>query len=760
MRDTTVRSNGILWLGLLAVTGALAAGVLGVASPEKNGAATGKSDAEVLATGQKAARILGLMLPRAHLHHHDLDDTMAARALDLYLDAVDFDRTHFLASDIDEFRRDAGNIDDMLKDGDLSFAFKVNDRFLERVRNRMAFVETVLKQGFNVKDREVYPWKRKDAARAADEAAWDDLWRRKIKNEYVGRLVAVEMAKATEATTPAAKAAPAKDPKTPETGKASKDAPSAPDASGKPAQGADAKPEKNLEKDIIQADGDRKDLHLTPEDFIRKRYKQFQTALEDSDEDMVIDRFLSAFTQAYDPHSEYMTASRTEDFDISMRLSLVGIGAQLSSEDGAAKIERLIPGGPAERDGTLKVGDRIVAVGQGDADPVETLHWPLYKVVRLIRGAKDSKVTLVYWPASDVSGASERTVRLVRQEVKLEEQAAKSKVQEIDDGDGRKHKLGVLTLPEFYSDFKSKSGEPRRSAADVRRLLEDLKREGVEGVALDLRNNGGGSLPDAIEIAGLFIKSGPIVQARDSRNVQVLSDPDPEQVYDGPLVVLVSRMSASASEIVSAALQDFGRAVVIGDRKTHGKGTVQTLLPLDNRDESLGSFKVTTASFYRIAGGSTQMKGVAPDIVVPSFFDTMEIGEEFLPHALPWTVVDPAFYAVLSDQIPPLDVLRERSAKRRAANSAFRIRDELIARLGTRMNSETISLNVDERVAIARADKELDDAQRAGGPAGKDSDEKDAAKDPVLVESLQILGDIVRWHEAAQTNQAVARQGV
>lgn len=745
-------------MGLLAVTGALAAGVLSVATPEKTGAASEKTDAEVLATGQKAARILGLMLPRAHLHHHDLDDTMAARALDLYLDAVDFDRTHFLASDIDEFRRDAGNIDDMLKDGDLSFAFKVNDRFLERVRNRMAFVETVLKKGFDVKGREVYSWKRKDAARATGEAEWDDLWRRKIKNEYVGRLVAVEMAKAADAA--AAKAAPAKDPKAPKADPASKKAPAAPDAAANPAKDADAKSEKNIEKDIIQAEGDRKDLHLTPEDFIRKRYKQFQTALEDSDEDMVIDRFLSAFTQAYDPHSEYMTASRTEDFDISMRLSLVGIGAQLSSEDGAAKIERLIPGGPAERDGTLKVGDRIVAVGQGDADPVETLHWPLYKVVRLIRGAKDSKVTLVYWPASDVSGATEKTVCLVRQEVKLEEQAAKSKVQEIDDGDGRKHKLGILTLPEFYSDFKSKSGEPRRSAADVRRLLEDLKREGVEGIALDLRNNGGGSLPDAIEIAGLFIKSGPIVQARDSRNVQVLSDPDPEQVYDGPLVVLVSRMSASASEIVSAALQDFGRAVLVGDRKTHGKGTVQTLLPLDSRDESLGSFKVTTASFYRIAGGSTQVKGVAPDIVVPSFFDTMEIGEEFLPHALPWTVVDPAFYAVLTDRIPPLDVLRERSAKRRAANTAFRIRDELISRLGTRMNSETITLNVDERVAIARADKELDDAQRTGGSAAKEPEDKDAGKDLVLLESLQILGDIVRWQEAAQTNPAVARQGI
>jgi carboxyl-terminal processing protease len=746
MRDMTKRKNRAAWSGLLVLTAALAGGVLGFAAPARNGGAKGKSEAETLAAGEKAARILGLMLPRAHLHHRDLDDTMAARALDLYLDSVDFDRTYFLASDADEFRREAERLDDMLKDGDLSFAFRVHDRFLRSVSNRMDFVESLLKKGFDVKDREVYPWKRKDAPRAANEAEWDDLWRRKIKNEYVARLVAVEMAKAEATNAPAAKAA------------GGGDAKKTPDAKPGGAKAEEPKEGKDLEKNIVHAEGDRKDLHLSPEDFIRKRYKQFRMVLEDSDEETVIDRFLSAFTQAYDPHSEYMTAARTEDFDISMRLSLVGIGAQLSSEDGAAKIERLIPGGPAERDGTLKVGDKIIAVGKGGGETVDTLHWPLYKVVRLIRGEKDTPVTLVYWPSSDVSGATEKTIRLIRQEVKLEEQAAKSKVHEVDGPDGGKHKLGVITLPEFYSDFKAKGGEPRRSAADVRKLLQDLKKEGVDGIALDLRNNGGGSLPDAIEIAGLFVKGGPIVQVRDSRNVQVLSDPDPDQIYDGPLVVLVSRMSASASEIVSAALQDYGRAVVIGDRKTHGKGTVQTLLPLDTRNESLGSFKVTTASFYRIAGGSTQMKGVASDIVVPSFFDAMELGEEFLPHALAWTVIDPAFYAVLVDQVPPLDVLRERSGKRRAANPSFQIRNELVERLGTRMNSETISLNIDERIASAKADKELDDAQRANTPGAGAPDGKDEAKDLVLLEALEVLGDIVRWRSASQAGQAVASQ--
>ena len=249
----------------------------------------------------------------------------------------------------------------------------------------------------------------------------------------------------------------------------------------------------------------------------------------------------------------------------------------------------------------------------------------------------------------------------------------------------------------------------------MRHLVEELKKQEVDGLALDLRNNGGGSLPDAIEMAGLFVNAGPVVQVRDARNVQVLSDPDPAQLYDGPMVVLVNRMSASASEIVAAALQDYGRAVIVGDSKTHGKGTVQTLLPLDMKGTPLGSYKVTTASFYRIAGGSTQMKGVASDIVIPSVFDKMELGEEFLPHAMAWSVVNPAFYAILLNATPPLDVLREKSEKRRAADPSFKVRKELLERLDKRLNAEEVSLNLDERVAMAKADKEMDELQKSVG---------------------------------------------
>ena len=687
-----------------------------LASAEKS---DGEKPEAALAQGEKAARLLSQIIPRAHLFHQEIGDGVAGRAMDLFLNSLDFDHSFFLASDIEEFRREAPRLDDMLKEGDLSFALKAYERYRERVKDRVAYVDVLLKKEFDLTVKETFRWKRKDAPWAANEEEWNELWRKKVKNEYVARIVAVKTADEKEK-----------------------------DEAAKPApRGGDKKEEEEVVKDRDAL----KDLHLTPEEFIRKRYKQFLTVMEDSDEEFAIDRYLTSFTQAFDPHSEYMSPARTEDFDINMKLSLVGIGAQLSSEDGAAKIERLIPGGPADRDGRLKPGDRIVGVGQGEEPPVDILHWPLYKAVRIIRGEKGTPVTLVVWPSSDLSGGTEKRIRIVRDEVKLEEQAAKGKTLEIDGPDGRPRKLGVITLPEFYADFKAAQagGTPRRCVTDVRKILADLREENVAGIALDLRNNGGGSLPDAIELAGLFVRSGPVVQVKDARNVQVLSDPDPDLVYDGPLVVLVNRMSASASEIVAAALQDYGRAAIIGDRKTHGKGSVQTLLPLQLRGDSLGSYKVTTANFYRIAGGSTQLKGVSPDIVIPSLFDRMELGEEYLPNAMPWSVVDPAFYAILLHQVPPLDVLREKSERRRAEDAAYKTRAELMERLGKRLNAEEISLNLEERIAMARQDRELDEQQKALG--GDDADKKDEKKDLVLMESLRVLSDIVAWRDARRS---------
>jgi C-terminal peptidase prc len=517
----------------------------------------------------------------------------------------------------------------------------------------VVYTEKLLTGGFDLKTSERYAWKRKKAPWATDQAQWDDLWRRRIQNEYVGRLVARQMAKenpepATASTTTNAPAAP------------------------KDAEHADPTPAADVPAETLA------ELQLTPEQAILKSYRRFLTILEDNDAAFVLDRYFNAFTQSYDPHSDYLSPDNTEDFDIGMRLSLFGIGALLTSEDGAAKVERLIPGGPAAKDGRLQVGDKIVAVGQGDQPAEDILHLPLQKAVRKIRGEKGSKVVLSVVPVNDATGTAIKKVDLVRDEVKLEEQAAKGEVQEITDPQGVKRKLGVIRLPEFYADMKSNRADARSSTRDVVKILADQQKQGVQGIILDLRSNGGGSLAEAINLTGAFIESGPVVQVKDQRRLQILSDPDPATVYTGPLIVLVNRLSASASEILAAALQDYGRALIVGDSKTHGKGTVQTLSTLAEGlrllrqpTNDLGSVKLTTASFYRIAGGSTQLNGVKPDIIISSPMDQMEVGEEFLPHALAWTEVYQAFYDPVRDLAPVVPALREASAKRRLKDSTF-----------------------------------------------------------------------------------------
>ncbi|MBP7274832.1 MAG: carboxy terminal-processing peptidase [Kiritimatiellae bacterium] len=672
--------------------------------------------------GSRVSRILAAVIPRVHLFQQPVSDAIAAKAVDLYLDALDPDRIFFLRSDEEQFRRDSANLARDFRDGNLAFAWQVQDRFDARVRNRLEFVRQTLSQGFDLQSKEEYEWRRNKAMRAADEAAWDDLWRRKLQHEYVARMVSVKLAEDS----------------------GTKEEPAAATGSVRTPGAAE------LEREVIANGGAEglEDRELTPEEFLAKRYRQYERLIGAPDSETIVAAFLSSFTMAYDPHSEYMSPMQTEDFDINMKLKLVGIGAVLTSEDGAAKIERIMPGGPAELDGRLQPGDRIIAVGQDDQTPEEILHLPLSRAVRKIRGSKGSRVTLVYWPAGDISGSTERRIELVRDEVKLEESAAKSKVVELPGADGQVRRMGLITLPEFYADFKpAGDSEARRCSTDVKRLLKELEGQNIDGIALDLRNNGGGSLQDAIDLAGFFIRSGPIVQVRSARQVEVHSDPDPEMLYAGPMVVLVNRMSASASEIVAAALQDYGRAIVIGDSKTHGKGSVQALLPLEVRGADLGSFKVTNASFYRINGQSTQVEGVKSDIVVSSVFDGMKIGEEYLENAMPWSVVDPAFYATLSDQAPPMDILRGQSEQRRNGDAAFQKREELLKRIRERTNANRISLNFEERLAMARADRELNEEQRklmGATPANDESPTQDA----VLMEALRVLSDICRWRDA------------
>ncbi len=603
-------------------------------------------------------------LPHAHLNRSAFDDSIATNALVLFIDSLDFDHTFFLASDIREFQLQATELDDLVKKGDIEFAQTVFERFKERATDRVAYANQLLDNGFDLTIDETYRWKREKEPWPDGQAKWDELWRKKIKNEYVGRVAMLEV----------------------------------------PAPDGD---------DAIEPDEDAEDV-LSPEEFVRERYKQYQLMIENNfDRENILERYLSAFTQSYDPHSAYLSPRGVEDFDIHMSLSLVGIGAMLQSVDGAAKITRIIPGGPAEADGRLKMGDKIIAVAQDNKKSVNILFWPLSKAVRLIRGEIGTKVVLTIIPAEDKTGTITKKIDLVRAKVKLEESAASGEVYDAIGTNALPHRLGVVTLPEFYADFTAAHNgddDARRASTDIRTILKSFSTNNVDGLILDLRNDGGGSLPEAIDITGLFIPFGPVVQVRNQRGVAVLPDGDPTTVYRDPLVVLVNRISASASEIVAAALQDYGRAVIVGDSKTHGKGTVQTVLPLSRLTDDLGSLKVTTASFYRIKGGSTQLRGVTPDVILPSLYDTLEIGEEFLPNALPWTRVNDAYFREWRNSVKPfLPELHARSATRMVDNPSFTSFLARRERLRERMENPQVSLQLSERVKEILAEQEMED---------------------------------------------------
>lgn len=667
---------------------------------------------------QIAARV-ARRLPREHLTHAPLDDMIAARTWTNYLAALDYDRVYFMRSDIERFLHQRGELDNQLAEGDVSFAYDVFNLFKKRVLSRQAYVEGLLDGAFNLEQDEDYVWRRKDLPWVADEDEWNDVWRRRTKNEYVREMVARTLAKTTRREV---------------------------SSTNEPPAVADAPP-------VAEPPS-------VPE-AILNRHRQAVTIFNDSDSEWVLQKYLSAFAHAYDPHSDYMSPSTVEDFNIEMRLSLVGIGALLRPEDGTAKIVRLIPGGPAARDARehrLRPGDKIIAVAQGDGEPVDIRHWPLYKAVRIIRGEEGTTVVLTVIPASDPTGVTTKEVDLVRDQVKLEEQAAQLRTEEVRPGGSEQEPvtLGVISLPTFYANMKvtSRRNPAYRSAAqDVEKLLRKAGEDGVQGVLLDLRNNGGGSLLEAIRMTGLFIRTGPTVQVRESGGITVLPDRNPAVSYAGPLVVLVNRLSASASEILAGALQDYGRAIIVGDSKTHGKGTVQAIRPL-GFDDRLGSIKTTSSIFYRITGNSTQLKGVIPDIVISSPYDYMELGEDHLPNPLPWSSVEPTLYATVADLGPVVEHLTERSEARRQNGERFSAYRKFLHRVRAANETTRLPLQLEKRLAMAKVERELSELQRSLAANGRESPEEENPRqnDLVLDEALRVLADLA----ALQGREATA----
>ncbi len=458
-----------------------------------------------------------------------------------------------------------------------------------------------------------------------------------------------------------------------------------------------------------------------PVKVLNRRYDTFLRTLQEQTNRDAVDQFLFALAQTYDPHSEYMSKEEFQNFQVMMKLSLVGIGAVLKkSDDGYTKIMELVVGGPADKEGHLKVGDRIVAVAQGNKDFVEVIDIKLDKVVSMIRGTKGTKVRLQVIPSHAADPSVRKVVEIVRDEVQMKDQKPKAYIIEKADAEGKSQRIGWITLLGFNGDTDGTAS----TTEDVKTLLKRLKKENISGLVIDIRRNGGGYLTEATKLTGLFIRKGPVVQVKDANGkIEVLNAEEPDVTYDGPLVVLTSTLSASASEIFAGALQDYGRAVIVGDRHSFGKGTVQQLIPVDRFVQFLsgasgeaGALKLTIQKFYRVAGGSTQFGGVASDIALPSLWDREDIGESALKNPLPYDEVPPADYRKVSNQPLFLDELRSRSAARVAASPEFKYTNDDIARLKETLDGNKISLNEHKRreeIAKEKALKEKRSAERS-----------------------------------------------
>lgn len=581
---------------------------------------------------QQAASIhVSRQLLLSHYRKQAIDKVLSERIFENYLNTLDSQRIYFLTSDIESFEPYRQRLDGALKTGQLDPGFNIYNRYQQRVIERLQYLISMIDNGIDKLDF------KKDESLSTDreEEPWltskeelDDLWRKRLKSA----VLALKL-------------------------------------SGK------------TDKEIVKS--------------LKTRYEsQLNRVLQARNED-AFQAYMNAFTGVYDPHTTYFSPRTSENFNINMSLSLEGIGAVLQSDNEYTKVLRLVPAGPAAKQGQLRPADRIVGVGQGkDGDVIDVVGWRLDEVVDLIRGPKQSIVRLEVIPSGSQDENQTKIINISRDKVKLEEQAAQSKIMDIEKN-GKKYRVGVIELPAFYADFKAmQEGDPnyKSTTRDVRKLLKELEEVGIDGLVIDLRNDGGGSLQEANMLTGLFIEEGPTVQIRNSRDrVDVMKDPDPELVYGGPLVVLVNRMSASASEIFAGAIQDYGRGIIMGSQ-TFGKGTVQSVRSLNH-----GQIKITQAKFYRVSGGSTQHKGVIPDIEIPSAIDKTKIGEDSLSEALPWDAIAPVEHTKYTSTVDTLEQLISRHETRFHATADYNLLLEQIAFLNERRGTKTLSLNLAER---------------------------------------------------------------
>jgi len=573
------------------------------------------------------------LLKRHHYSKPPLDDARSAIIYDSYLKLLDPSRSYFMASDIAEFDKWKNQFDDFLKSGDLNAGFTIYKRYLDRVKSRLDFALAELDKGVDKIDfttKETLLIDRKDAPWLKSTAELDDLWRKRVKDEVLRQKIA-----------------------------------------GK----------------------DSKQIQET----LTKRYKNQLARLDQTRAEDIFQAYINTFAMSYDPHTNYLSPDNAENFDINMSLSLEGIGAVLQSDNDQVKIVRLVPAGPADKTKQVAPADKIIGVAQGNKEMVDVVGWRLDEVVKLIRGPKGTVVRLEVIPANNApNDQTSKIVPITREAVKLEDQAVKKSVLNLKQ-DGKDYKLGVIEIPAFYLDFKAfRAGDPdyKSTTRDVKKLLTELQKDKVDGVVIDLRNNGGGSLQEATELTSLFIDKGPTVLVRNADGrVDVLEDENPGAFYKGPMALLVNRLSASASEIFAGAMQDYHRALIIGGQ-TFGKGTVQTIQPLNH-----GELKLTLAKFYRVSGQSTQHQGVLPDIDYPSIIDTKEIGESALPEAMPWDTIKAAIRPSVDPFKPYISQLKSEHDVRTAKDAEFVFIRDKLALAQKLMAEKTVSLNEADRRA-------------------------------------------------------------
>lgn len=615
----------------------------------------------------------------ANWHYKDtrLDDELSVKIFDRYLDLLDPNFSFFLASDIEAFSPYRLSLDDALQHADPAPAYDMFNIYVIRVHERVKFAREQLKWPFDFSIDENYAWDRSDAKWAKSEQELNEFWRQRVKNDFLRlRLTGKE------------------------------------------------------DEKIIETLDDR--------------YHNLDRRITELDSDDIFQFFMNAYAQSIEPHTAYMSPRSSENFEISMRLSLEGIGALLGRKNEYTSIARVVTGGPADKDGRLKAGHRVTAVGQGrEGKLVDVIGWRVDDVVDLIRGPKHTVVRLEVFHEDTGPDGPVTIIDIVRDEVKLEEQAAKSRIIELPGEGDEVVKVGVVDLPVFYLDFNGRAKnlpDYRSSTRDVRKLIDEMKAEGIKGLVVDLRNNGGGSLLEATTLTGLFIDEGPVVQVRNSSGrISTEEDTDPGMAWEGPMAVLVNRYSASASEIFAAAIQDYGRGLIVGET-TFGKGTVQNLVDLDDYAPAsdagkMGQLKITMAQFFRVNGGSTQNKGVEPDIRFPSAGDPEDYGERSLDNALPWTEIPAADYKREGDMGKMMAVADFRYANRIVDNQEFGWLLSDVEEYNRNKDKKEISL----LESVRREEMEKDKAKRAArkaarennGPLLEEADELAKAGEPI-----------------------------